>query len=343
MELESYLPGVHTAFNPVVINVSPSTGETEGELKINIEGLEIIRKKEFFNDVAHFDISGIIRKFFKNSIEETDQTWNPGIHKTYLDKMLFVKYSTEATSENGWDIGEICALNAVAQISESSDKTSLINTFLTRFAEYIIYEGYPISAYILTGGSDDTTLKFYYKNGSNDSCHTQQNLCVITSPLISPSGTSLDLLQISTPGELHSIIFIKYAECIPEYPFYVRWINNIGGREHWMFTKKSVKRKAETKSSFNPVVLDQSTATGFEEKLEATGEKKVVVGSGFVNKMDYEIICDMIYSTNIQWFNESTQKWVTITFDDSENEQDILPVNSEIEYTFKLPEFKLQL
>lgn len=344
MEQVQNTPQVHTAFNPAIIIGSPSTGETgDGELTINVDGEEIVKSKEYFNGQAVFDLSSLLQKKFIDQITEVNPELNTGIHKVYKDRNLFAKYSTEADAPDaGWDLSDKCALNAVVQLGESSDKTILINKFLTKFLRYVVYEGYPTDVYILTDGSNTTYLTFFYANGGTVTCTMTDKLTVIKSQLISPVETTLTAVRIYIDYTIRASVFVEYAACVPEHPFYIRWINVLGGRDHWMFTKRNEQKKSEITESFKPYVQDQEQAGTFEHVIAGTGGKAIVAGSGHINREDYEVLSDIVYSPKIEWYNETFQKWVQVKLDNPTIEKDYNAERADIELTFILPEIQMQ-
>ena len=64
MEQTQNTPSVHSAFNPALIICSPTGAETSGQLIINIDDEIITKEQEFFNSVAKFNLSNILKKKF---------------------------------------------------------------------------------------------------------------------------------------------------------------------------------------------------------------------------------------------------------------------------------------
>lgn len=158
MEQTQNTPTVHTAFNPAIIIGSPTGAETSGELIINVNDEVITKKQDYFNSVAKFNLSNILKKKFRNEVVEVNPELNPNFNKLFLDRNLFVKYSTVVgASDDGWDIGERTALNAVIQ-NGANDLTSYIGKFLNEFPVLKRYDGYPLSVEFLSHDEDVTSI-----------------------------------------------------------------------------------------------------------------------------------------------------------------------------------------
>ena len=348
---------VHTAFNPAIIIGSPSTGETgDGELTINVDGEEIVKSKEYFNGQAVFDLSPLLQKKFVDQVTEVDSLLNSeSINKVYIDKLLFIKYSTEADApDHGWDISERCAINAVVQIGESSSKINLIGKILNKFSVLKIYDGYPHNVYALTSHSESNSEFKFITFDTSTVAKTTSKLSILSSPLIFDDDPfipeSIEFWDNGVKTDERKVIRItdfcqtatEIREIIPDHPFYVRWINNSGGRDHWMFTKRNEQKKSEITESFKPYIQDQEQAGTFEETIAGNGGKAIVAGSGHITREDYEVLSDIVYSPKIEWYNETLQKWVQVRLDSPTIEKDYDAERADIELTFILPEIQMQ-
>lgn len=346
MEQVQNTPQVHTAFNPAIIIGSPSIGETgDGELTVKIYGEDIVKSKEYFNDRAIFDLSSILQKKFVDQVTEVDSLLNSeSINKVYIDKLLFVKYSTEADApDDGWDISERCAINAVVQIGESSSKVNLIGKILNRFTELKLYDGYPQNVYGITPGIDveENSELIFITTDSSFNASTTQKISVVNSPLIFDEQFTPSSIEFWNGG-IKTDSRKVFEECTPDHPFYVRWINTLGGRDSWMFTKRNEQKKSEITESFKPYIQDQQQAKTFEETIAGNGSKYIVAGSGHITRDDYDILSDIVYSPRIEWYNETLQKWIQVKLDNPTIEKDYDAERADIELTFILPETQMQ-
>jgi hypothetical protein len=131
---------------------------------------------------------------------------------------------------------------------------------------------------------------------------------------------------------------------MPENPFYIKWINQQGGWDYWMFGYRQYKdRSVSNQQTFNPYIQDQQAAKGFTSQVWIDGVEKVKVGSEGMSQDDFDCVSKVVYSPTIQWFCEATQLWQTITVDgDGKSENDTHDILKDIELTFSLPTPQLQ-
>ena len=63
--------------------------------------------------------------------------------------------------------------------------------------------------------------------------------------------------------QLKNILPVECKECVPQSPFYVRWLNRFGGLDYWMFElRQEFKRKQSSYEDFEPYITDYSQASG---------------------------------------------------------------------------------
>lgn len=450
MEQIQNTPAIHAAFNPCVIIGSPTLGELTGTLEVHTDNGIITKSHEFFNGVAQFDLSSLLKKLFVDVLTELNPELNVGANKVYDDKNLFVKYHTESISEDGWDIGTRTALNAVVQLGQSSDLSFWYNKFLTKFNRLKYFQGFPQNVNILSEigvkvhfESDDqgdmqlvTTstdvqdavisapiafdalainqtyirkiLNYIHVNETSNlygfgtkainlvagrayifsvsgkyngleghylNCilhpvgdWSWQRYCQITSPL--DTIASIQFVAPTTGDyEITSVYYPQYGDrtgsattnwymieesalldqkpvdiCIlPENPFYVRWINAQAGYDYWMFGYRQFFTRSVTGAqTFKPYVLNQQTATAFEDLINIEGIEKVKVGAGTMTANEFECVSRLIYSPKIEWWNTALQVWQRILIDKGDSENDTHDTLKEIELSFVLPTPQLQ-
>lgn len=129
----------------------------------------------------------------------------------------------------------------------------------------------------------------------------------------------------------------------PENPFYVRWINQQGGYDSWMFSYRQFFTKSiSNQQSFSPVVLDQSAVSGFSKVYAMQGSEQVRVGAAGLTANEFDCISKLIYSPKIEWWSEKTSTWINLIVANGNNERDNHNVLGELEFTFNLPEPQLQ-
>lgn len=143
-----------------------------------------------------------------------------------------------------------------------------------------------------------------------------------------------DIVYNETPIE------IMDAPC---NPFYARWLNRQGGFDYWMFgVRQFFTRGIESQQTFMPDITDITTATGTEKSYQLTGQEAVRVRAEGLTTNEYESLSKLIYSPQIEWYNEQVGKWITLIVINGGSERDTRATLSEVEFTFKLPTPQVQ-
>lgn len=202
----------HTAFNPAAFIAELNSQDIETvTLRIYDAGLNRLfqtLKAETFEGIARFDVSSVVRTAFNRQL---------GI--AFYDRALSFRY--RAVGPNDVNLGTFIALNAAAQVGESSDMSAWLNKALTRFDSLRKYTGYDLTVAVLT---------------SNGTTHTTY------------TGTAIGGKAV-------------VAACTPDQPFYVRWINMQGGVDYWMFSRRQEFEESVKQVSSYEVVVDSVART----------------------------------------------------------------------------------
>ena len=129
----------------------------------------------------------------------------------------------------------------------------------------------------------------------------------------------------------------------PEHPFYVRWVNALAGWEYWMFDCRYVKkRKIGSRKTVERYVTDMAASSGNKRTIGLEVEEEVTVGASQITEEEYEVISALLYSTFVQWYDESRGKWIDVLPDGEASFLNGSP-RTDIEITFILPERQLQM
>lgn len=194
--------------------------------------------------------------------------------------------------------------NGVTQIGASDE---LIGTTQTLAKYLTYYEGYPLS--VVKGG-------------------------VFTADVI-----NYDPAWTKASSEMG--IEVR-RECVPPSPFYVRWVNALGGVDYWMFSRNQ---------EYNPSVSNTDTYDIFTPDIAAAATNRraygiktkssITVGAEGVNE-GWEVLRGLPFAPIIEWYNEAAQKWINITV--AKYNGEIRPElhTHSIEITFDLPNINTQ-
>lgn len=347
MEVVKFPPAIHTAFNPVYLELRSAT-KKETIIEIEVDGTAADYtelKKDAINQRFRFNLTGVLKKKFRDEVEQLQ----PGI---FSDRNLFVMYNLFG---DGFGSENIIALNAVAQIGESSDLTSQYGTFRTQFERLKVYEHYPIDVAVI--GYPDTTII----NGAIEfnelnpffslEVDPTRSYISIANQLSNETLTTNNSEVITTnQGE---VIYIKLNNgleerrlpleraCTPSSPFYVRWINQLGGWDYWMFSYRQFgSRSVSDINTFKPTIMDQQIVRGTEVLLSLEPKETITIGAYFLTSNEYDVLSRLPYSPNIQYFKDGI--WQTLIIDKADSERNTRAESHALEFTLRLPEPQLQ-
>lgn len=341
---------VHAAYNPIIVEIE----DTVDLLTIGVRadaGYSL--EKELFNGRAVFDLSPILKRCFNDSIS------NPGNKNWFVDNNLVTNYTAKIAGITY----PFTALNAVRQIGESSDMSGLAGHFLTSFERLKYYPSYDtqICALSYVGGTYfnfDSDIKTFAPISNSTFCFwladavyaaisntTDNEIYLTTEGNESITNTLGEIIQIiSAGGELIERRMPIDTCCIPDNPFYVRWINTMGGWDYWMFsTKQAINNSISDAVEFTPYSDDMLNSTNTSEIISATPKKVITVGAEQLTNNEYDVISQLIYSPKIQYYNSITNKWVGLLLNDAEVEKNTNEFKQALEFKFIMPQPQIQL
>lgn len=373
---------IHTAFNNIIFKFSKDL-KKDVTNKIEVTGVvngslvdSVIYEREYFNDVATFDIKGTIKRFFKNVkfyIDNTDMKafYDFNLMATYTVRYYFYKpYTEERKTDKGFPMLDpipilqsqelkFCALNAVVQAGQSSNLMSQKGTFLTDFDRLKFYFGYPLQVCVLA--FDDTNsfdngdgVTRTFEVNANDNKRVYCFLCYGTYAKISNAEDTRRTLTDNAGNRIvdndGNIIYYSVGEheertkiieqcCLPDSPFYIRWINTKGGWDSFMFSLKQYKTKEVSDTTiYEPYVEDiqepKSEVKELTLPITAKGKETIIAGAENLSDNEYEVLSNIVFSPNIQYYDRVENVWHRIILKDTSTEKDTSENRNSIELTF---------
>ena len=174
----------------------------------------------------------------------------------------------------------------------------------------------PCLGWDVINGTDGTYYKDYKEIEYDKHHHSSTKLAAIFADLSThPSGSGWEnILGIKYAGYVRDVIGIK-EKSVPDKPFYVRWVNDMGGFDYHMFT-----------------------VSGKDTRGACNDEDSIVeVSSGHVSRTDAVTISELVLSPDIRWYDEKSGQWKRVTA----SQQSISLVNgkenSETGLSFVIP------
>lgn len=296
---------IQPAFNPILLKMTTATSETQATIEVTIDTETFMLTKEFFDKKLTFDLSHLLRK--------------------YVDKNNIVKAYSIKYADNTYNFR---VFNAVKQVGESTDMSGIRGSFLTSMPFIRYYEGYftQISICLFLGFNS-------IRYGTNAPTALDP---AFTTLIYVPNTFSIALLERSNIA----VIPVRNT-CVPESPFYVRWINSLGGWDYWMFGKRQDRTTAISDiKEYEPYYEDSATIKTNRKLLSRQASRFVVAGDEMINTNEFDEVVKILLSPDIEYFSNS--EWKPISITNQEVKKSTANVNHSISLEFELPNPILQ-
>lgn len=272
---------------------------------------------ESFNGVTTFDLSAVVRLWFNEQLAST-------VSMPVIDGKLFVRYRIDAGLSNSSQV--FMALNSVAQVGESSNMATYVGKILSRAPRLMMYDGYE---------SDFSALIAEGVERGDTSVNTMVLLDSTDAPILTEDGEEI-------------YVVVGYGmpvtrECVPIAPFYVRWVNQLGGVDYWMFRKhQEFAPSVKSTSLYERFTPDPLNARSNRQGYTIATEHTVTAGADNIPAEFFDMLAGLPFSPFIEWYNEKLGKWIALTvakYDGAIMTKDAL---HGIEITFNLPAINTQ-
>ena len=291
----------------------------------------------FYNNVAMIDLHG---KGLTLVDDEDISSFQTDTSLTiYINELLVGAFGNVDVSKSYYP------LNMSQQIGQdnnfSVDKIALCKQIRTNFRKIKRYAGYERRVAFLCiptcyVGNIQANIKIDGVNKGYVTHFSGRDPLLLLDA--SNANSSIEIENNSIADTLQ----VEVSE-VPEHPFYVRWINALAGWDYWMFDCRYVKkRKISSRKTIEQYIPDMSVASGNRQTIGLEVEEEVTVGASQLTEEEYDNISALLYSTFVQWYDESRGKWIDVL---PSGETSFLKGSprTDIEITFTLPERQLQL
>lgn len=191
------------------------------------------------------------------------------------------------------------------------------------------YEGYPFEVSLYAG---EQTFQISTYPNPNQSSTVPKG-----STIFDFSGVTMYNTTIN--GQTSENIPVPQG-CVPDRPFYVRWVNQQGGYNYWMFRRQT---DAETTNEYENIIVKRSSIADEQRTIFANAAHTVATSADLLTEDEFNILKGIAYSPRIQWYNEIMDQWVTITVaDDVTTSNRMWSGVYSVSYTFNLPQILTQ-
>jgi hypothetical protein len=280
------------------------------------------------NGVVKYDMGWIFRSSFFHDRED-----DSGTDATYLAGSYTVSGIPGEESDNE----ERVFMRHISQYGRISDMQTEGAALLASPACLVKYEEFPLKVIV---NANTTTGTAWFV--TNDGGLAATGFSGVAGVDVADGISSFALMnyELLNAGYYEAQYTVR-AGCIPPHPFYVRWVNALGGYDYWMF-----KALPEYEQEVDDIVNIQNSIDGqyrVWERVSATGRRRVHIGDGLLSPDEFAALQFIPRSPQVEWYDQTTGKWNVIAFDDTVttawNTRSGL---GEVEYVFTLPPLRLQ-
>lgn len=149
-------------------------------------------------------------------------------------------------------------------------------------------------------------------------------------------------LEVFVGGTLADEIEVAYA-CTPDSPFYIRWINSLGGYEHWMFSRKqTLVSDIEDSVIYEPYVDTNADVGTGSRQLSLVPVETITAGAEGLTTTEFEVIRKMVWSPRIEYYDPELDKWMVLTIKKGTSSKDTRSPVQSLEFEFNLPQRAVQ-
>lgn len=166
-------------------------------------------------------------------------------------------------------------------------------------------------------------------------------------------GADSPIHQLRVADELALVedtVIIFEEACIPDNPFYIKWVNEYGGWEYRMFCRdQEINVKLTTVNTFKPYLFSTVNAQAAgnsaydtlrgEEVYELEAEESVKAWYTYTSKEDIEGVKGLLLSPEVMWWDEEVHQWIGIYIKKQNMSYRANSVLGDIELEFIMPAY----
>ena len=347
------LSGMSLAYGNNFVGYSPSPVKAANSLTESID----IYRDSGFGTTKKYDLSFLAKAGFRDDVFKTfpyiDQTLGFAIDYRLISAYAYrgrgigeqnfnVRYASRGVRARGYkaDFTESYLGLVLTDRVPDNDR----NLYVKKYPEYPYYvtlfpRGFVGSLRVAT--SIDVRIKHYEDVEKQFDISTRLNI-----PLVyefedaDASEDEADYVKLRpSVGEYSSqawnIIFV-YTE-VPCNPFYIRWINQKGGWDTYMFEQHK-KYTQEVDRGDQYVLANSRDPYALQTRGELAPEFKNIVQAGAeqLDENDFNLLKGIALSPLVQWFNDSTGVWQRVLVNDTDLTWDTKTPRNTVSYEFQL-------
>lgn len=343
------LTGMSLAYGNNFVDYRPSPVKAANSLTKSID----IYRDSGFGTTKKYDLSFLAKAGFRDDRLRTFPYVDPSIGFT-IDYSLISAYAYRGIGERDFNV-RYASRGVRARGYNANFTGSGLGLVLTdrvpdndRNLYIKKYFGYPYYVTLFPGGfsgppnvatSVDVRVKLYQVAEKQFDISTRLNI-----PLVyefeTKVSTDVNYVKFSLSGGSYSsqawnIIFIDTEK--PCNPFYIRWINQKGGWDTYMFEQHK-KYTQEVDRGDQYVLANSRGPYASQTRGELAPEFKNIVQAGAeqLDENDFNLLKGIALSPLVQRYNYSVKAWQRVLVDDTDLTWDTKTPRNTVSYEFQL-------
>lgn len=343
------LTGMSLAYGKNFVGYSPSPIKAANSLTESID----IYRDSGFGTTKKYDLSFLAKAGFRDDRSRT----YPYIAQSIgfaIDYSLISAYAYRGIGERNFNV-RYASRGVRARGYNANFTESYLGLVLTdrvpdndRNLYVKKYYGYPYYVTLFPRGfegspsiatSVDVWAKFY--DGAENQFEISTRLSI---PLVyefeGEAGDDADYVKLRLPVSAYSsqawnIIFVDTE--VPCNPFYIRWINQKGGWDTYMFEQHK-KYTQEVDRGDQYVLANSRGPYASQTRGELAPEFKNIVqaGAGQLDENDFNLLKGIALSPLVQRYNYSVRAWQRVLVNDTDLTWDTKTPRNTVSYEFQL-------
>lgn len=343
------LSGMSLAYGNNFVGYSPSPVKAANSLTESID----IYRDSGFGTTKKYDLRFLAKAGFRDDKLRTFPYINPLIGFA-IDYSLTSAYAYRGIGERNFNV-RYASRGVRARGYNANFTESYLGLVLTdrvpdndRNLYVKKYYGYPYYVTLFPRGfsgspniatSIDVRVKLYGEAEKQFDISTRLNI-----PLIyefeDESGDEADYVKLRPSGGTYSsqawnIMFVDTE--VPCNPFYIRWINQKGGRDTYMFEQHK-KYTQEVDRGDQYVLANSGGPYASQTRGELAPEFKNIVQAGAeqLDENDFNLLKGIALSPLVQRYNYSVKAWQRVLVNDTDLTWDTKTPRNTVSYEFQL-------
>lgn len=339
------LSGMSLAYGNNFVGYSPSPVKAANSLTESID----IYRDSGFRTTKKYDLSFLAKAGFRDDRLKTFPYINKSIgfaidynlisayaYRGIGERNFNVRYASRGVRARGYNANFTESYLGLVLTDRVPDNDG--NLYVKRYYGYPYYvtlfpRGFSGSPNIAT--SVDVRVKLYDEAEKQFDISTRLNI-----PLVYEFEEEADYVKLGLSGGAYSsqawnIIFVNTE--IPCNPFYIRWINQKGGWDTYMFEQHK-KYTQEVDRGDQYVLANSGDPYASQTRGELAPEFKNIVQAGAeqLDENDFNLLKGIALSPLVQRYNDSTGVWQRVLVDDTDLTWDTKTPRNTVSYEFQL-------